>query len=50
VVLPFHPEQADVRARAAGQRLVAPTLLPALMRDAAQDFERELARQAKDAR
>ena len=50
VVLPFHPEQADVQARAAEQRLVAPTLLSALMRDAAQEFERELAQQAKKAR
>ncbi|SEL39931.1 metallo-beta-lactamase class B [Sphingomonas palmae] len=50
VVLPFHPEQADVRRRAAEHRLVAPALLPALMRTASTDFERELARQAKEAR
>lgn len=50
VVLPFHPEQADVRRRAAEHQLVAPALLPALMRTASADFQRELARQAKEAR
>ncbi|WP_375271991.1 subclass B3 metallo-beta-lactamase [Sphingomonas sp.] len=49
VVLPFHPEQADVRARAAGGRLVAPTLLATLMRAASADFERELTRQTREA-
>ncbi|WP_026325817.1 subclass B3 metallo-beta-lactamase [Sphingomonas sp. Mn802worker] len=50
VVLPFHPEQADVRRRAAEHQLVAPTLLPAMMRTASADFERELTRQTKEAR
>lgn len=50
VVLPFHPEQADVRARAAGHRLVAPALLATLMRAASEDFERELTRQRSEAR
>ncbi|MBW6523210.1 subclass B3 metallo-beta-lactamase [Sphingomonas sp. RHCKR47] len=50
VVLPFHPEQADVRARAAEHRLIAPSLLPALMRTAGEDFERELTRQREEAR
>lgn len=50
VVLPFHPEQADVRRRAAEGRLVAPHLLATLMQQASDDFARELARQTKEAR
>jgi glyoxylase-like metal-dependent hydrolase (beta-lactamase superfamily II) len=51
VVLPAHPEQADVIARgrrsAAGERdaFVAPDLWPKLVREAAAAFEAELAKQ-----
>jgi len=50
VVLPFHPELADVQARAVERRLVAPDLLGALARRARVDFDAEYARQGKDAR
>lgn len=50
VVLPFHPELADVRARAAADRLIAPKLIGDMARRARQEFDEEYARQAKDAR
>lgn len=55
VVLPAHPEFAEVRERAArrdaGEKdaFVDPTLLPRMVKDAQQAFERELAAQASAA-
>lgn len=45
VVLPAHPEVADVAGRAASGRLVDPALWPAIVARAGTDFATELARQ-----
>ena len=45
VVLPFHPEQAQVFERVRERRLVAPELLPELVREAEAAFEAELKKQ-----
>ncbi len=47
VVLPSHPETADVFARAKAGTLVAPGLLRAIVLKARDDFDRELRRQGK---
>lgn len=45
VVLPMHPESADVLGRAKAGTLAAPTLLPRLVAEAKTAFEIELVRQ-----
>ena len=45
VVLPMHPEAADVLGRAKAGTLVAPTLLPTMVAEAKAAFEFELAKQ-----
>jgi metallo-beta-lactamase class B len=47
MVLPFHPEIVDVRARVARGTLIDRTVLPKMVRDARADFATELARQRK---
>ena len=46
VVLPGHPELADVMGRARKQKLIDPALLGRIVAKAQADFERELAKQA----
>lgn len=48
VILPMHPETADVLGRAKAGTLIAPDLLPKLVEDARVAFERELAKQQAD--
>ena len=50
VVLPAHPEGADVFARARSGTLVAPGLLRTMVVKARDDFDRELAKQTRAAR
>lgn len=50
VVLPMHPETADVLGRARAGTLVAPALLPRLVAEAKVAFEVELLRQRQAAR
>ena len=50
VVLPMHPESADVLGRAKAGALIAPTLLPTLVAEAKAAFEVELAKQQVAAR
>ena len=45
VVLPFHPETADVLGRAKRDALVDPTVLPKMVQDARAAFDADLARQ-----
>ncbi len=48
VILPMHPETADVLGRAGAGTLIAPDLLPKLVADALAAFEAELAKQQAD--
>lgn len=50
VVLPGHPESADVLGRAKSDTLVAPGLLRTIVVKARDDFDRELAKQTRAAR
>ena len=50
MVLPGHPEMADVLARARAGTLVAPGLLQATVLKARDDFGRELAKQERASR
>lgn len=45
VVLPFHPETADVLGRAKRDALIDPTVLPKMVQDARAAFDADLARQ-----
>ncbi|MFC3581647.1 subclass B3 metallo-beta-lactamase [Sphingomonas hylomeconis] len=45
IVLPFHPELADLRARAARDTLVDRAALPMMVRDARAAFDADLAKQ-----
>ena len=47
IVLPFHPETADVLGRARRGALVDPTLLPKMVRDARIAFDADFARQQR---